>query len=111
MELVPGKTRREKTWDPEFFRNWGQTIGMLHRLAQQYPSWQASVDPKTGEDLLTWRGEWESFHNWIQDDEVKLKWVEIKQQLEALPIARESFGFIHNDPHIWNFLDDGNLIL
>ena len=110
MELVPGKTRQDKTWDPVFFRNWGQTIGMLHRLAQQYPSWQASVDPKTGEDLLTWRGEWESFHNWIQDDEVKLKWGEIKQQLEALPIVRESFGFIHNDPHIWNFLDDGNRI-
>ena len=110
MELVPGKTRQEKTWDPEFFRNWGETIGTLHRLAQEYPSWKALVDSETGEEFLTWRREWEGFYSWIQDDEVKEKWVEIKQQLEALPMARESFGFIHNDPHIWNLLDDGNRI-
>ena len=110
MELVPGKTKQEKSWDPEFFKNWGQTIGKLHNLAQQYPSWQATVDPETGKELLTWHEEWESFHNWIQDDEVKLKWVEIKQRLKALPITRESFGFIHNDPHIWNLLVDGKRI-
>ena len=51
MELVPGKTRQEKTWDPEFFRNWGKTIGTLHRLAQEYPSWKAMVDSETGEEL------------------------------------------------------------
>ncbi|MCK5053528.1 MAG: phosphotransferase, partial [Anaerolineales bacterium] len=101
---------KEKTWDPEFFRNWGETIGTLHRLAQEYPSWKALVDSETGEEFLTWRREWEGFYSWIQDDEVKEKWVEIKQQLEALPMARESFGFIHNDPHIWNLLDDGNRI-
>ena len=110
MELVSGKTKPEKSWDPEFFKSWGQLIGMLHRLAQQYPSWRASVDPETGKDLLTWREEWVSFNNWIQDDEVKLKWVEIKQRLEELPITRESFGFIHNDPHIWNLLVDGKRI-
>ncbi|MCK5646211.1 MAG: phosphotransferase [Anaerolineales bacterium] len=110
MELVPGKTRKEKTWDPEFFRNWGETIGKLHRLAKKYPSWKALIDSETGGEYLTWRREWDGFHNWIQDDEVKEKWVEIKQQLEALPVDRESFGFIHNDPHIWNLLDDGNRI-
>lgn len=107
MELAPGKTRHEKTWDPAFFRQWGATIGTLHRLARQYHSWRALVDGKTGEEYLTWRREWESFYHWIQDEEVKSKWVEIKQRLEALPVTRESFGFIHNDPHIWNLLDDG----
>lgn len=111
MELVPGKTRQEKTWAPDFFRNWGETIGMLHRLAQQYPSWQALVDSETGEEYLTWRREWEGFYKWIQDDEVTSKWIEINQQLEILPRARESFGFIHNDPHIWNLLDDGGRII
>ena len=110
MELASGKTKGRKAWDPEFFQTWGQAIGMLHRLAQQYPSWQASVDPETGEDLLTWRGEWESFYHWIQDDDVKVKWVDIKQQLEVLPVTRDSFGFIHNDPHIWNLLVDGSRI-
>ncbi|MCP4283714.1 MAG: hypothetical protein GY792_04580, partial [Gammaproteobacteria bacterium] len=91
MQIAPGEPKNEKAWDPEFFKNWGQTIGMLHRLAQQYPSWKASLDPETGKNLLTWRGEWESFNNWIQDADVKSKWVEIGQQLAALPIDRDSF--------------------
>jgi Ser/Thr protein kinase RdoA (MazF antagonist) len=110
MELALGRNKPEKSWDPEFFRNWGAMIGQLHHLAQEYPSWMSSVDPETGEDLLTWRGEWQGFYNWCQDDEVKLKWVEIKEELEALPVKRDSFGFIHNDPHIWNLLEDGNRI-
>jgi Ser/Thr protein kinase RdoA (MazF antagonist) len=110
MEIAPGRNKNEKAWDPVFFRIWGQTIGMLHRLAQQYPEWEASVDPDSGEEFLTWHEEWDVFHNWCQDDEVKLKWVEIKSQLEALPITRDSFGFIHNDPHIWNLLVDGTRV-
>ena len=110
LEIVPGKTKKEDTWDAEFFRNWGQAIGMLHRLARQYHSWKASVDPASGEELLTWHEEWASFHSWCPDDEVKLKWVEIKQWLDALPITREVLGFIHNDPHIWNLLVDGDRI-
>ena len=110
MDIAPGIPMPEKTWDPDFFKNWGRTVGMLHRLAQQYPSWKSSVDPETGDDLLTWRGEWESFYDWIQDEEVKVKWAELKEQLDTFPITRESFGFIHNDPHIWNLLVDGDRI-
>lgn len=110
MEVVPGKTKRGDRWNAEFFRNWGQTVGMLHRLARRYPSWEASVDPASGEKFLTWYEEWESFYNWCQDDKVKLKWVEIKGRLDALPVTRNVFGFIHNDPHIWNLLVDGDRI-
>lgn len=110
MEIAPGKTRHEKTWDPKFFRQWGATLGTLHRLAQQYSSWQALIDVETGAEYLTWWREWESFYHWIQDEEVQSKWVEIKQHLETLPVTRESFGLIHNDPHIWNLLDDGTQI-
>jgi Ser/Thr protein kinase RdoA (MazF antagonist) len=31
----------------------------------------------------------------------------MRRQLEALPVARDSFGFIHNDPHIQNILASG----
>ena len=110
MELVPGKIRGEKTWDPDFFRRWGAAVGQLHRLAQDYPSWQAVVDPETGDEYLTWRGEWKGFYGWMQDKAVKEKWMEIKEQLAALPRDRKSFGFIHNDPHICNLLDDGQRI-
>jgi Ser/Thr protein kinase RdoA (MazF antagonist) len=110
MERAPGIPMPEKIWKPEFFKNWGQTIGLLHRLAKQYPSWKSSLHPETGRELLDWRGEWETFHNWIRDEEVKSKWVELKGQLESFPIERDSFGFIHNDPHIWNLLVDGDRI-
>jgi Ser/Thr protein kinase RdoA (MazF antagonist) len=110
MDIAPGVTLKEKTWNEHFFRNWGQTVGLLHRLAMRYPSWKASVDPDTGEEFLTWKEEWEGFYNWCQDDQVKEKWVEIKRQLDTLPVTREVFGFIHNDPHIRNLLMDGERI-
>ncbi len=113
MALVPGEIQGEKAWAPDFFRRWGAALGQLHRLAQAYPSWQATVDPETGEELLTWREEWENFYDWMQgmqDKAITEKWVEIKEHLAALPRNRDAFGFIHNDPHIWNLLDDGQRI-
>jgi Ser/Thr protein kinase RdoA (MazF antagonist) len=110
MEVAPGRTKHPRQWTDDFVRNWGQTIGMLHRLARLYPSWQASIDPASGEEFLTWSEEWQSFHDWIQDDEVKCRWLEIGEHLRTLPITREVFGFIHNDPHSWNLLVDGNRI-
>jgi Ser/Thr protein kinase RdoA (MazF antagonist) len=110
MDIAPGKTFKPTAWDKRFFHNWGQTIGMLHRLARQYPSWKASIDPLTGEGCLTWREEWQGFYDWCQDDDVRSKWAEIREQLEALPMTREVYGFIHNDPHIWNLLVDGDRI-
>jgi Ser/Thr protein kinase RdoA (MazF antagonist) len=110
MDLAPGRTRGPRGWDPEFFRNWGQTIGMLHRLAREYPAWEASLDPATGQRFLTWSGEWQGFYDWCQEDDVKAKWVELREHLEALPITREVYGFIHNDPHLWNLLVDGDHI-
>ncbi len=110
MDIALGETQAEDVWDTKFFHHWGQTIGQLHRLARQYPSWRAAVDPENGESFLNWNEEWEGFYNWCQDEAVKQKWVELKQGLEALPITRETFGFIHNDPHMWNLLVEGDSI-
>jgi amicoumacin kinase len=110
MEVAPGKTPKGDAWNPAFFRNWGQMIGRLHRLARQYPTWEASTDPDTGEAFLTWREEWEGFDRWCQDGEVRQKWAEIGRLLESLPRTREVFGFVHNDPHIFNLLADGDEI-
>jgi Ser/Thr protein kinase RdoA (MazF antagonist) len=46
----------------------------------------------------------------VQEDDVQEKWVEIREQLETLPITREAYGFIHNDPHLWNLHIDGDRI-
>jgi Ser/Thr protein kinase RdoA (MazF antagonist) len=107
MEIAPGRPVPAKTWDPVFFAKWGETIGRLHHLAQQYPSWQASLDPETGEALLTWREECRGFTAWTQDADAKAAWADMERELDALPVTREVFGFTHNDPHIWNLLYDG----
>ena len=110
MEIMPGKTPAWDAWDADLFRRWGQTVGLLHRLTQEYPSWEASLEPGTGARLLTWREEWEGFFQWCQDAEVREEWVKIRQQLEGLPDRREVFGFCHNDPHRENVLYDGEQI-
>ena len=110
MDLAPGHEVPPDTWDSCLFQRWGQAIGKLHRLAQEYPSWQSSVEPETGTELLTWREEWEGFHNWCPDDQVKLEWERVKERLEELPAPRDAFGFIHNDPHIWNLRYDGERV-
>lgn len=108
MEIYPGNTHPAKDWDPNFFRNWGQVIGRLHCLAKDYPQWKACLDPQSGEEFLTWRQEWEGFYSWCQDEDVKGKWIAMKERLDDLPVNPDVFGFVHNDPHLFNLLVDGD---
>jgi Ser/Thr protein kinase RdoA (MazF antagonist) len=108
MEIAPGTVLRPDAWDPAFFRDWGRTIGLLHRLAREYPSWRAAVDPETGEEFLGWHEEWRFFHDWCRDEEVRAEWVALEERLEGLPVERETFGFTHNDPHLFNLLYDAS---
>jgi len=110
MDIAPGQGVPGDRWDPAFFRAWGRAIGMLHRLAQGYPSWEASIDPATGQEALTWREEWQGFHGWCRDEEVRAAWMEMGRRLEQLPRTRDGFGFVHNDPHINNLLADGERV-
>jgi Ser/Thr protein kinase RdoA (MazF antagonist) len=113
MDIAPGASLPFGYWDEALFHRWGQTVGLMHRLAQQYPSWEASTNPADGKAHLNWAGEWQGFYDWCQDDEIKQKWGAIGESLKALPRDRTSFGFIHNDPHIANLLvnDDQITIL
>ncbi len=110
MDPAPGAAMSERAWDPAFFRNWGQTIGLLHRLTQDYPTWRAATDPDTGDRFLTWEEEWQGFYEWCADGDVRAAWQTLKTELDSLPIERKSFGFIHNDPHIWNLHVDENTV-
>ncbi|MFP4383662.1 MAG: phosphotransferase enzyme family protein [Spirochaetia bacterium] len=107
MDIAPGKTRKPHDCDAGFFRRWGASVGLMHRLSTGYPSWESSADPESGKHYLTWKEEWESFLAWCRDEDVKNEWRKIAGQLEQLPITREVYGFIHNDPHLWNLHDDG----
>lgn len=102
MKKVRGETMSAKVWEPVFVQAWGQTIGMLHRVTQQYPDWERSINPLSGEDLISWQSESEYFYHLVDDPEVKQKWQVIRQKLANLPVKRDVFGLIHNDPHLWN---------
>jgi Ser/Thr protein kinase RdoA (MazF antagonist) len=91
-------------WFDAIARPWGAAIGKLHRLTQSYPTWQNSPVGDTGRSVLGWREEWEGFYEWCKDADVRKCWISIRERLEALPVRRDSFGFIHNDPHAENLL-------
>jgi len=110
MKKVQGGSMSPKVWDPNFVRRWGQVIGKLHRVTQAYPDWHHCTDPKSGERYLTWESEWASFHKRIKDPSVLAQWEGIGETLRGLPVCRECFGFIHNDPHIWNLRVDGDRV-
>jgi amicoumacin kinase len=107
MEKVSGKHLPPKEWSEEFFYNFGKTVGGLHRVTQSYPHWRSLKDETTGSVILGWEEEWQGFYEMITDEEVRQRWVSIRERLEKLPIKRDSFGFIHNDPHTYNILVDG----
>jgi Ser/Thr protein kinase RdoA (MazF antagonist) len=107
MKRNPGKTISPKVWDSVFIQNCGGLIGKLHRVTQGYPKWEYCVNLNTSKEYLTWKSEWESFHQMCKEPAVKHAWKEIRENLRSLPIQRDSFGFIHNDPHLWNILVEG----
>ncbi|WDV48175.1 phosphotransferase [Clostridiaceae bacterium M8S5] len=108
MEFVSGKQRGPKEWDEAFYRRWGSAIGKMHRIATQYPAWQCSQKLNAkGLPLLGWEAEWDELNALHYDEDVKQKWQELRRELSNLPQNRDVFGFIHNDPHHENILDDG----
>lgn len=103
-EKITGSTAGKMTWFDPILRPWGLAVGALHRLAQAYPTWQSSPIGDTGRSVLGWREEWQGFYNLCHDAEVRQRWESIGERLEALPVRRDCFGFIHNDPHAGNIL-------
>jgi amicoumacin kinase len=109
MEKKPGclmadvKAEERKT----AFAEWGRTVGRLHAAAKTYPHWQClpgEEDLESQECLLDWEWEWKGFYQWLKDEDVKKEWVTVRDRLRGLPKDRDSFGFIHNDPHAYNLL-------
>jgi Ser/Thr protein kinase RdoA (MazF antagonist) len=101
---IEGASAGRMVWYDPIVRPWGMAVGALHRLTQTYPHWQNSPVGNSGRSVLGWHEEWQSFYNSCKDHEVQKCWLSICERLEALPVQRDSFGFIHNDPHAGNIL-------
>ena len=99
-------------WGQALYCTWGRTVGKLHSAAQIYPSWTGSeLIGASGLPILGWEQEWQGFYDRCADMEIKEQWCSIRARLERLPIRRDCFGFIHNDPHNQNILLDGDRIV
>ena len=92
-----------QVWNAALFRQWGQVMGRMHQLTQQY----------TGGTLIGhWHDEVAFFINWCSDPVVKEHWGRMESYLKTLPRPQEAYGLIHNDLHQWNYmLDQGEIIL
>ena len=113
MEYVTGANIQDRNWSSRFYEDWGQLIGKMHAITQGYPIWQhATVKTSEGEkQIFGWLSEWQSFYDWCQDGDVKKAFLQVREQFEALPVKRDSYGFIHNDPHSNNLLYDGKHLI
>jgi Ser/Thr protein kinase RdoA (MazF antagonist) len=107
---IQGGSASKMRWLEAIARPWGAAVGKLHRLTQNYPTWQSSPTP-SGCEILGWREEWQGFYDGCRDREVKNRWLSIRERLEALPVQRDSFGFVHNDPHSGNILVQENRVV
>ena len=101
---VPDNGYRYRAGVPiqEYFQNWGQTLGQMHRLAKRY---QPPAE-------ITRRPEWHAveFYQGFPYGErlpvIQQKYDRLIDELHALPHDRDSYGLIHNDFNDGNFTVD-----
>jgi Ser/Thr protein kinase RdoA (MazF antagonist) len=112
--MVPGEhiTLGDPRDCRDFYARWGRLLGKLHRLAQSLPDWRHSAcRDARGVPLISRRREWDHFFNWFRDDGIKAAWLRMRQDLDRIPVRRDNHGFIHNDAHPHNILQDGSRLI
>lgn len=108
MPRATGVHPRPGQFAPPFYTQLGRVLGKMHRVTQTYPVWRSASDPHSGRPILGWEPEWQDFYTWAKDPALKAQWLSIRERLAALPVERDSFGFIHNDAHAENLFLDGD---
>jgi Ser/Thr protein kinase RdoA (MazF antagonist) len=107
---LPGETLKPEKWTDTILENWGELIGQIHRLSQEYPFYIGLTDPSNGEMTLNWQYEMQSLINHSEDDELRKWWLGLKKQVTALPATRQTMGMVQNDPHHENILLHGDAL-
>lgn len=105
FEKARGKPHRGTEWPNGLLWEYGNQIGRMHQLATHYqPSNQAWKRPNWNDPI---HHEVESF---IPEDQAQihqLYW-ETVQRINRLPIEKNAYGLIHQDPHRGNFFVDSD---
>lgn len=114
MRRVPGVPLADvprETWGPRL-DELGRTLARLHHASRRLPAWSASPTRIHGCPILSWRAEWQHVADRCHDPAVAEVWRRLGDELARLPIERDGFGFVHNDPHLRNVLiEDDQLAL
>lgn len=107
MEFIEGAApdAKELENNSKLVYEWGRLTGKMHKAAKEYPIWKNACE---GDERYGFETEIDSFITMAPNDFIKGKWQEMKEKLRALPINRDSYGFIHNDNHQMNIIATGN---
>jgi len=92
----------------EYFKNWGQVLGQMHRLAKNYQPLSESIQRP---EWFTWEYS-RGFLYGEQLPVIRQKYEQLITELQALPKDNTSYGLIHNDFNDGNFIvdyDNGNI--
>ena len=111
ISRVPGETVQYPgsldCWGPALYREWGRTLGQLHRVTQDYQPPEGSAERWSwSEDRYA-----TNWKNYVDSNSAMNRlWEETQESLRALPRSRKNFGLIHADLHSKNFyLHEGRL--
>jgi Ser/Thr protein kinase RdoA (MazF antagonist) len=97
-----GYRYREGVSTNEYFKNWGQMLGQMHRLTKTYKP------PSDSIRRPEWHT-WEYYSGFPYADRlpvIKKKYDQLIAELYALPKDVDSYGLIHNDFNDGNFTVD-----
>lgn len=107
MEFIEGESPDAKTLqeNSELIYEWGKLTGKMHKAAKEYPIWKNVCEEDT---RFGFEAEIDSFIKMSPNDFIRDKWREVCEKLKALPINRDTYGFIHNDNHQMNIIASQN---
>ncbi|WP_073154861.1 phosphotransferase enzyme family protein [Seinonella peptonophila] len=97
LEGEPFNLTKRSSWQDRFFRQFGQVMGKIHRLSQEFST--------SCQDLDEW-DEGEIYHrdfSPVSRGELK-KWEQLKARIRTFPKNPESYGLIINDLRIGSCL-------
>lgn len=103
MKFIEGNSPdvNEMMENPKLVYEWGKLTGKMHKAAKEYPVWKHSVE---SDERYGFEAEIDSFIRMSPNEYIVDKWKAMKDKLKALPINRDTFGFIHNDNHQMNII-------